>query len=346
MKKNMSLELMRIIACMLVIINHCNSQLMFYLPGKSRAWYVTVFVFYMTKVAVPIFLMISGYTMLHREDDLKKNGKRILRIAVVLLLFSLIYYLFHGFMGLRQLSVFGFFATIWHGPVTDAFWYLYLYLGILIMFPFLQKMAAKMERKDYHLFFLIALVFCSILPTIGVFVPEILPSGELKLPLICCSISYLLLGDYFYRYGKDLMEKADTVLLRIGVPVFLYAAGMILNLILTTVEWNRTGGATYLTVGEIEYIPLLLESLAVFFLLLQAKIPERIHPLLAGLGGCTFGVYLLADLLVTVTQPVYYYGCIYVNRLIAVALQQTSALLLGFTIIFLLRKIPGMKKLI
>lgn len=66
------LDLLRIIACFLVIVNHTNSVIFLGSSPDSLDWYVSLTYFFISKIAVPIFFMISGYLLLKKEDNYKK----------------------------------------------------------------------------------------------------------------------------------------------------------------------------------------------------------------------------------------------------------------------------------
>lgn len=154
-KRICGLDLYRIIACSFVIINHCNSKVLLQVVPGSIAWYVSLGVIFITKICVPGFLMITGYNLLHRKEDFKTYTGRIIRIAVVLAVFTLFYFVWKCITGragiqaydeygtvLKILGVIGgYFSELWKGGATDAFWYLYLYLGLLILMPLFQTVA-------------------------------------------------------------------------------------------------------------------------------------------------------------------------------------------------------------
>ena len=62
------LELLRILAAFCVIVNHTNCQDVEpgFLWGTSVAW------FFASKIAVPVFVMITGYLMLQKIPLVKK----------------------------------------------------------------------------------------------------------------------------------------------------------------------------------------------------------------------------------------------------------------------------------
>jgi len=362
------LDLYRIIACMLVIINHCNSKVMLQVTPKSLAWFVTVGVFYITKIAVPGFLMIAGYNLLHRLDSWKKTRQRALRILIVMTVFSLLYFIWRSYElgsfatwsgepgGIAFNFLKGFVGAFFQNRITDAFWYLYMYLGIMIILPFLQKLAHAMEKKDFYILFGLAFAFTCVIPTIAEFVPALSFSTYFELPIIKSfggSIAYMFIGHYFYEFVMNSSEKFGLIKDNkahgfIKTPTWAlisgFAIGFVLNLAVSVLEFNATGGENFLSIGEIEYFPLFLESICVFTLLLKINYPHSMVSVISFIAPCTFGIYLLSDFVCSQTHLIYYYLCIYMNRLFAVAIQDVVALLLAFWVVWIIRKVPVFRK--
>ena len=115
---------MRIFACFFVIFNHTGDRGVFlfslYDANTLQFWlYMLVSVF--CKFSVPLFFMIFGALMLQREpESLKKLWvRRILRMMLILLIWSFFYYLVEVFWNSTQtinlklyISVFWIFFTV------------------------------------------------------------------------------------------------------------------------------------------------------------------------------------------------------------------------------------------
>ena len=87
------LDFLRILAAFLVIVNHTNSYVFKALTPADSQWHWSILWYYVSKTAVPIFIMISGACLLGKRDSYAKMGRRILRTVLALVLAS---YLTHG----------------------------------------------------------------------------------------------------------------------------------------------------------------------------------------------------------------------------------------------------------
>lgn len=192
------LDVIRIIACFLVIVNHGNfaksmaEASPYSLPKGEILGSVLMAV--VCKVAVTLFVMVSGALLLRQEDSYRKHLSRIARILVILIAFSAGYYFWDN----PTATLAGFIKTVFRTNVTTAYWYLYLYLGILVMLPILQKMVRRMKDIDYMYFFLLAFGFCSF---------DFLTSYFIKfsIPIFTTFIGIFLLG-----YWLNNVIEAET----------------------------------------------------------------------------------------------------------------------------------------
>lgn len=78
--KKIYFEIMRIIACTLVLFNHLPGYMLFNKSsGLKQMGYMTLTM--LTRINVPIFFMISGALLFGRSDDfISVQKKRTLRI--------------------------------------------------------------------------------------------------------------------------------------------------------------------------------------------------------------------------------------------------------------------------
>lgn len=157
-EKKLYLELMRIVACFLVIVNHTNSGIFLSEVPGTGLWVISITYFFVCKIAVPVFIMISGTLLLGKVDSYAKVGKRFLRIVEALILFSLVYDIRRCYVDSTLFSPVEFILSIWNKNITNAYWYLYLYLGLLVFLPVFQRMASKMQKKDYVYYLSLTLV--------------------------------------------------------------------------------------------------------------------------------------------------------------------------------------------
>jgi surface polysaccharide O-acyltransferase-like enzyme len=348
MKKNapareVFLDFLRVISCFLVIVNHTNSEIFLGEATASPMWFLSISYFFLSKVAVPVFFMISGYLLLGRNDSWKKNGQRIFRMVVVLIVCAFGYAFYRGFYlapGTPLLQILKEGLAFYFYKPTNALWYLYTYIGLLIMLPFLQKMAAGMEKKDYWIFFALSAFFESTLPILHHYFTVARFNESFMLPLFGRYICMLFIGQYFARFGIKKSGKGFAL----AAGLFILSVGF--NLGATYFEFQKDS-SSYLFFDNCGYLPIVLASVCVFYMATFIKISPKISKAVSYLGACTFGIYLISDMTISFMRPfIYVKLCEVMNRLPAVILFEIAVFAIGLGITSLLRLIPGIKKFI
>ena len=341
-KRNIQLDTIRIVAAFLVIVNHTVSLVFESQSQPDAFWFVSVATFFFSKVAVPLFLMISGYLLLNRIDDWKYNLKRILRIIIVLAICSFAYSSINNLYPLSNFSMSEILKdalSFYNRQPSRALWYLYAYLGILVMLPFLQKLVLQMNRKDFHIFFLISGIFISTLPVLKHYFEQISIEYHFAIPLFHSYIGYLFIGNYFRKFKLDYSRKNKTIMISILL------ASVLFNTLATYFEFIKNQ-KDYLFFDNITLIPIVIESIALFYLIINTNVPAKLINITSYIASCTFGIYLIGDLVIRVLQPVYEMSCEFINCFVANILFQIMSFSVGLIIIIPIRKIPLFKKLL
>lgn len=157
------LDSVRALACILVVLLH-TSALQF---GQFfDGWGVALCYNSLTRMAVPLFFMISGYILL--DADIKSLSRfyyrRYLRI---LLPFSVICMLYYFTPEYRNYSIPGYLRQIATHFVDYHLWYVYAIIGLYLALPFFIKMVQGADGRKLALLYvgIWAVSFC-LLPTL------------------------------------------------------------------------------------------------------------------------------------------------------------------------------------
>lgn len=334
------IDVLRVIACFLVIVNHTNSWIFLWM-SPSPTWYASVTYFYISKVAVPIFIMISGYTMLDKVDSYKKVIQRVIRIILALYLFSLPYYLGQWQVGDRPyIGVKDFIVSVFQYPQTTAFWYMYMYIGMLIMLPFLQKMVANLSKKDVQIFICLCLLITGVWPIVEHWFPILAYSKLVDFALFDSFVGILFIGYYLKTYVTPSKKK-------LMASIITFVACTVFNVVMTRHEFDLMGGANYLFYDDRVYLPIVLASASVFYMVSHLKVEGKFAKVMQVLGGCSFGIYLLADFLIGRLQPIW--TAMWTNgmhQMVAIVIFEFIVFGSAFVITYILRLIPGIKKIV
>lgn len=344
-------DALRAVAAFLVIVNHTNSQLFQSATPLEFTWWFSMAWYYFSKIAVPLFVLISGALLLGRQDSYARNTWRIARMLLVLVLFSYGYYLWDlwmtHFTWVKAFDFAAFFASIWKQRITDSFWYLYFYIGLLVMLPLLQRLAMGMGKKDCRYLIGWSLGVNAAWPLLAHYAPGLALPPYFDVPLFAIFIGLFFTGHYLARYAQPSRGKGWWCLLAIVGSVALCVA-------LTRMEYARLGGAGkywFMDERTAPALPVIICAMGMMFL--PRCWPGKEEPLsaagklVATLGGCAFGIYLLQDWIIVETKHRVWEPLMgSMHPIGAVLLWEVLVFGLAAILAWLLRLIPGMKKVL
>ncbi len=347
-ERKLYLELLRAIAIFLVVLNH-NKAYPYYLQvPQLPARLLFSGLSALAKTAVPLFFMISGALLLPKEEslgDLLK--KRVFRYALVLALFSLPAYLLNLHESGQSFSLYFFITRLYAYRFVDSYWFLYGYLGYLLTLPLLRRMARGMRDREFLYLFALGLVFQGMdLVTTFLFREELYAEPSFTLVAINYTVFYPLLGYYLeHRLPARFLEKKG-LLLSFAVAVLALAAMVAATEVYCSRygDWSTTGGEmffwrlSFLVAGA-----MYLQAKALFPQLPARRFSARV---LCLLGSCSFGVYLLQHWLLLLSKDLTSNLAGSLGVYPAALCQALAVCLVGTGITFLLKQIPGLKKLL
>lgn len=165
MKKKYHLEVIRILAILMVMYNHSAAFMSF--SNQSGVEYAISFLFSMVcKGAVPLFFMVSGALLLGKNESGKDLfQKRILRMILVIVIFSFLYYMKLVLKGERPFAPFSFLLSLPTDLVYLPYWFLYSYLGVLTILPILRPLAQNMSKNTFWYLIILQILLDCLKPT-------------------------------------------------------------------------------------------------------------------------------------------------------------------------------------
>lgn len=269
-------------ACVMVVCIHVSN---YYCRGyglgevSDTSYIISVIWNSVSRVAVPIFFMISGALLLNEPVHIKKSIKRVGRTCLMLLLWSGIYYIWNYFYRNRLYDV----QTILEEPVKKHLWFLYAIIGIYLVVPFLQSMVQNMSDVVMAYFGVIWFAILTveyILSIIGVNMTYPIPiMGD------SCYMGYFILG-YILKTRLTIIPLAKKTCLWGTTLVLLLV--MILTCVCTELEGKHVD-----KLFENRNILVAIASVLLFCAVLQCvDFSEEIKKMLRFLSKHTFMIYL------------------------------------------------------
>lgn len=345
MKKRMDFELLRLIAIFGVVFNHTQLRgFELYMVEGSRVNYLgSLLLSVLCKVAVPLFFLVSGGLLLHRNEPLRVLlKKRVLRMAVVLVLFSGILYLFWcGWGVVTEPGVGDFLRRLWSTGVSVPYWYLYAYLSLLLLLPLLRPMVQHMSDRAFLYLTVLHLLRYPVLQVAG----ELLELGALHenfwLPMAEPNLYYFLMGYYLaHRFDWTRMGKKQ-----LGLSWGLALLAVLGMMALAHIHFQRYGtGMDHLR--TLAVFPVFAVYATVHQLCDRHPLKGRGAKVVETLGGCVFGTYLLEGVFRHYLEPVYLALEPKIHVLPACLVWVAAVVAAGLAVTWVLKKVPGLKKLL
>ena len=348
-QRKVHLEALRIIAIYFVILTHTGQRgFTFYTTLKpSVGYYLAMLIPLLCNVCVPLFYMISGATMLSKDEEPSQIWRcRIPKYLAVLVLATLGMYLYYGAQKGSAMSVGDFLRTLYSKNVIAPYWYLYSYLGFLILLPFLRKMIRNLSDREFIYLFAVHLVLGGLLSMAQYRLSggQLSLNSSLNISLVTMTIVIFPAAGYYLEHRASFSWKR---LLLLWVSTALAMAAVV---VLTHYKITLTGQIKESQVGTFYKSLCLLPSMAIYATMKKLfdthTPPQWLRKMILSLGGCTFGIYLIEQILRERGYRVQEWMAAGLTQIPATLTYVALVLLVGYGIVWLLKRIPGVKKLI
>lgn len=332
---------LKVISIFAVIVLHTASPLLMdFKKAYPGNWLIADFYNALVRFAVPVFVMISGALLLHREYELGDFLKRrFSRIVWPFLFWSLIYIGYSWYNEDIAFSSDGWdnIRIILHQLKYGAYyhlWYVYMLIGLYLFIPVISKFVRNATEKEIRYFLLIwftVMIFSQ--PYLSRYQPQI------DIHYFTGYLGYLVLGHYLAF--KTLPKKGLKAPLIIYF--FLCLAGITIGTYLLSVNSKSLSTLMYEPLGP--FIVLFSSGIFLLARVTVFKLPESLVKVRDLAGRLSLGIYLCHALFLTLLdgENINYKLC---NPVLSIPITALSCFLLSFLLIFIISKIPFIGKYI
>lgn len=226
-KRSISLDVVRIVACMMIVETHCppvSNSIDFAYKGVFLGFWS-----FMAEPGVGLFLLISGYLLLPVQIDLKVYfRKRFSRIIFPTLMWTLIYLLIK--MVKEQIDASELLISVLSIPFSPQghpiLWYMYVLIGLYLVAPIISPWLLKSSKHDIELYLLIWL-YSLIFPVL----PDVIKVDTSITGILYYFSGYIgffLLGFYLKRYSYQFKSSLLCALAFIAccIPLLVKKLGL------------------------------------------------------------------------------------------------------------------------
>lgn len=361
MKKTIHLEVIRMLAILGVIYIHTGPEGhdAYTCTDSGVTFAVSLALVCLTSISAIWFWMVSGALLIGKKDDVKRvYKKRIPRIFIVLLTFSVIKYFYDWFMGVYGQNMywasayganagkgmlqpgFGDFLTKFiAGGIYTPYWFLYSYIVMLIFLPFIRNAFQGLEESEWKYLAAIEVVL------LVLSVVKNLKHMDFGFPaMFPDTLNAFILGYVAEKVVPDKwIKKTANLVLALCLTVVMVAASYVL-----TVKLGNPAGEDRVVFTDLFSQPIAF-CLFLFVRGLGLRLgdcPERLSKVICYAGGCTFGLYLTEEYFRHLLWPVEDKLAPVLTMMPACFVWVLCTFLVGILVVGVLKKIPGLRKLL
>lgn len=313
--RNVTLDVLRILACVGVIVVHTAGAPIVHgwVKAGSNEYKMCVVMDAFVRWCVPIFVMLTGFFLLNPQKGLplkKLYGKNILHIIISLVFWTLFY------------------AVTLHwrwypfGGQDSHFWYIGMCIGLYISMPVLRMIAANNKLLSYSCWLWL---FIRCYYFVGRFV---------ELPFIFTDfvytdyVGYCLWGWYISQVELKSWHKRLVYMLGF--------TGLVANIVVPLVS--------SVSITAYETPPVICTSVALFLFFIEHPInlSDRVNKVIFDLSKSTFGIYMVHIFVLTELHS-RVYRFIQQPILLTVVIVG-AAFVISYGIVWIIRRIPFVGK--
>lgn len=294
--RQLNIDLLRILACIMVIMIHVSVRYVINDPIASSSWTINVFFDAIARAAVPLFMMISGKLLLEKKEvpTVKEIfSKYIFKMLKIYIIWSLFYTIVSVLIaGMTEAItidlIFRFIMPKLH------LWYIAALITVYLLLPLFYAIRDYKEGIYLKYFVLLFFVFGILRTTIlllpfGInarllYIPKFLKL--INYPLVELS-GYFLLGYYLAKNQKK--EIKSKRLIAIFLLTFLFVG-------FATYFISVKKSEVYIELYNNFVIFTFIEAVCLFKLFLNLnlnKLSKSKQKLIINFSNLTFGIYLI-----------------------------------------------------
>ena len=322
-----SFDILRVIAmCMVIIVHVSNVYSRSYGLISDSSFISSLIYNTISRISVPIFLMISGSLLLDRNFNKTKYFKRLIKFLLLIVVWDIIYLIWeYLYLGLTYDKLYNLIYT----PYRAHLWYLYTILTLYAIQPLLKKILDKSSNKIKYLLLFIWFLLSSL---------SIVNSTIANVFTIFSYIGFFVLGKYLYDFIKSNDLKKYNILWIV----------LIILCITTSIFLNYTYSHKYETFYNLFFAYrtpfIIISSISLFILVISNYKKDSVPKVIKMLSDVSLGVYLIHGIFLDITIKEFnYYN---LHSVIGIPIFFIMILIGSVISVLILKKIKYVNKII
>ncbi|WP_321373630.1 acyltransferase family protein [uncultured Draconibacterium sp.] len=271
---------LRIFAILAVIVIHAVIPIVHNFNSISlKYWWLGNILNSASRFCIPVFLMLTGALMLPKEYQLGDFfKKRMLRILLPFILWNFIYIVYKWNRDSIEINFLEYSLSQFQGGAYYHLWYVYMIIGIYLIFPVLNKWikyASIVEMRYFLVIWIISLLLK--VPSVKNYFPNI------NLGYFAEFIGYPVLGHYLNIISIRKVKQVSILLFIGGITITAIGAYVLSNVQKAINE----DFYSYLSLN------VMMSSIGIFLFIKNTNLfkPSR-YKIFKLMGDHSYGIYL------------------------------------------------------
>lgn len=295
-----------------------------------RYWLIADFYGAIIRFAVPVFIILSGYLLLDKqEDDVLFYKKRFSKIAIPLVVWSIVYMIFktHSIYSIFSID---FLKEFLSGTIIGHLYFLYAISGLYVITPALRRILSLVLMRDVYLFIIIWFISNPIYSLLSTFGFGFYNLFDMATGLI----GYYVLG---YVIKKTDITSKTRILAGVTAVIsmlVIFGGSGYFTIMQNQVDSSFTNGLT---------LPVVIYSSSLFVFLegcLQNINFSKYSKQISALSNSVMGIYLVHLIFLQMISSDKIFHLYSFNPLYSIPIIVTVLFIVSFLSVYILQKIP------
>lgn len=342
MVRDYKLDFIRVASMFLVIVIHISNIYSRNFANISLNSYFFATLFNgLSRIAVPLFFMISGSLLIGKKEDYKKSYLRVKKIILVLLAWSLIYYFWDIFVMGYDKPLLKTLITSFFTPMKAHLWFMYALIGFYIILPFIRKIFHNTNVDEDKLFIYLWVFFTGFLYVLRLLLQTININVSIMYPVPLVQgtyyLGYFVLGYVLYKYLNEIkLSERSLITIFIASLSFVVISTFGVSII---VDGYYEGMFAYRSL----FYNLMAASAFVYILKYGDFIDYKLKKIIEFISPYSFGIYLSHVLFLNLLNKL---EITIVHSLVGIPVYSISLFIISFILVYFLKQIKYIKEII
>lgn len=207
-----AIDLIRVIAIFMVVIDHVSSRFFNFAPIESFTWFTAV-LYYCFHNGTSLFFMVSGMVFLKpgKNESVKTFlMRRFVKVLIPSLFWIVIFSFYKGWFRGDSITLREMALNALNGHVYYHLWYIYALIPLYFIIPIIRKLMLLENKKLIEYILVLWFLGFSIAPAIHAIFPLI--DMNWTVTIFGNYLGFMIAGSYFYWFTSGFSNRKVVII--------------------------------------------------------------------------------------------------------------------------------------